>query len=167
MEIATMTLLIPETPQEHELLGRLYQGYGRQLLEGVERATAADRPGQDESEPAASYVGESGERKLRRLLSEVHGENARRALRAIADETLEGTTPPNSDTIRQRLGMETGQGAPNRLGGALTSVGFAIKRTGLPRPYTDRWGGDRMTYVMTPEVAELIRKLLDEHGSLM
>src|SRR3954468_5601496 len=107
MEIATMTLLIPETPQEHELLGRLYQGYGRQLLEGVERATAADRPGQDESEPAASYVGESGERKLRRLLSEVHGENARRALRAIADETLEGTTPPNSDTIRQRLGMET------------------------------------------------------------
>ena len=165
METATMTLLIPETPQERELLGRFYQGYGRQLLEGAEHAPTAETPG-EEPEPAASYVGESGERNLRRLLSEVHGEKARRALRAIADGTLEGATPPDSDTIRQRLGMETGEGVPNRLGGVLTSVGFAIKRTGLPRPYTDRWGGDRVTYVMTPEVAELIRKLLDEHGSL-
>jgi hypothetical protein len=62
--------------------------------------------------------------------------------------------------------MENGAGAPNRLGGMLTSVGFAIKRTNLPRPYADRWGGSRQTYVMTPEVAEMIRKLLDKDGSL-
>lgn len=163
METATMTLLIPETPEERELLGRFYQGYGRQLLEGAEGASPAETPAE---EPADPYVGEKGEQNLRRLLSEVHGEKARRALRAIADETVEGTTSPDSDTIRQRLGMETGEGVPNRLGGVLTSVGFAIKRTGLPRPYADRWGGDRQTYVMTPEVAELIRKLLDDDGSL-
>jgi hypothetical protein len=158
-----MTLLIPETPQERELLGRFYQEYGRQLLESDEQAPVVETLGE---EPADSYVGEQGEQNLRRLLTEIHGEKARRALRAIADETLEGTTPPDSDTIRQRLGMEAGEGVPNRLGGVLTSVGFAIKRTGLPRPYKDRWGGDRQTYVMAPEVAEMIRKLLDEDGSL-
>src|SRR5262245_29143540 len=102
METATMTLLIPETPQERALLGRFYQEYGRQLLEGAEHASAAEMP--LEEKPAASYIGENGEKNLRRLLSEVHGENARRALRAIADETLEGTTPPDSDMIRKRLG---------------------------------------------------------------
>ena len=109
-------------------------GSGRQLLEGAEDAPAAETPAE---EPAESYAGEKGEQNLRRLLS--GGEKARRALRAIADETVEGTTPPDSDTIRQRLGMDTGAGVPNRLGGVLTSVGFAIKRTGLPRPV--RTGG--------------------------
>jgi hypothetical protein len=111
-------------------------------------------------------TGEKGQENLRRLLTEVHGENARRALRAIADETLEGTTPPDSDAIRKRLGMETGGRVPNKLVGMLTSVGFAIKRTGLPRPYVDRWGGSRQTYAMTPEVAEMTRELLDRDGSL-
>ena len=162
MQTATTTLLLPETPQERELLGRFYREYGRQLLEGGEQASAAATP---EEEPAA-YAGENGEQHLRRLVSEVHGQKARRALRAIADQTLEGSTAPDSDTIRKSLGMETGDGVPNKLGGVLTSVGFAIKRTGLPRPYTEKWGGDRQTYVMTPKVAELIRSLLNTDGSL-
>jgi hypothetical protein len=162
MQTATMTLLLPDTPRERELFGRFYLDYGRQLLEGGEQAGAVPPPG---GEPSA-YAGENGEQNLRRLVSEVHGEKARLALRAIADQTLEGTTAPDSDTIRNRLGMETGEGVPNKLGGVLTSVGFAIKRTGLPRPYTERWGGDRQTYVMPPEVAELMRSLLDTDGSL-
>jgi len=160
MESTTMTLLIPETPQERRFLGRLYQDYGRQLLEGLEYDAEV------EASDEGPYVGDKGEENLRRLLIEVHGENARRALRAIADETLEGTSPPDSDTIRERLGMEFGEGVPNRLGGVLTSVGFAIKRTGLPRPYTDGPSGDRVTYAMDPRVAELIRNILNQDGSL-
>lgn len=163
MKAETMTLLFPETAQERQFLGRLYQDYGRQLLEGVEREGAAVTP--DEG-PVSSYVGDKGEENMRRLLTEVHGEKARRALRAIADETFEGTAPPDSDTIRERLGMESGEGVPNRLGGVLTSVGFAIKRTGLPRPYKEGPPGDRVSYVMDREVAEMIRKLVDEDGSL-
>jgi hypothetical protein len=156
-----MTILLPDTPQERELFGRFYQEYGRQLLEGGEQAGAAATPGGE----AAAYAGENGEHNLRRLVSEVHGQKARLALRAIADHTLEGGTP-DSDTIRKRLGMETGGGVPNKLGGVLTSLGFALNRTGLPRPYTERWGGDRQTYVMTPKVAELIRSVLNTDGSL-
>ena len=48
----------------------------------------------------------------------------------------------------------------------LTSVGFAINRTGLPRPYADRWGGERQTYVMDREVAEMVLRLLDQDGTL-
>lgn len=164
MKTAEMTLLIPETPQEREFLARLYQEYGRHLLEGGGLAQAAEASGEEEL--AGAYTGEKGEQNLRRLLTEVHGEKARRALRAIADETLDGKTPPDSDTIRRRLGMETGEGVANKLGGVLTSVGFALKRTGLERPYKDGWSGDRVTYSMDAAVAQMIRELLNKDGSL-
>ncbi len=164
MVTTPITLLIPESPEERQLLGRIYQDYGRQLLEPTDIATAPASAASGELD--VSYTGDAGEQSLRRFLTEVHGENARRALWAIADETLKGVTPPDSDKIRERLGMDIGPGAANRLGGMLTSVGFAMRRTGFPRPYMERWGSDRQTYVMEGAVAQLIQRLLDVDGSL-
>jgi hypothetical protein len=159
MEGKTITLLVPETAEERQLLGTVYMDYARQLL-----GPAVELRQSEAAAAETSYLGEGGQPNLRRFVAEVHAPNARRALRAIADETIEAGSPPDSDRLRERLNLDTG--GPNRLGGMLTSVGFAMKRTGLPRPYADRWGGDRQTYVMDREVAENIQKLLDEEGAL-
>src|SRR5919201_1015067 len=160
-----VTIPVPETDEERQLLGRFYRDYGEYLLpDTLElRAPIADT---DVGATAVSYTGPDGEANLRRFLREVHGDNARRALRVMAEETLERGVP-DSDRLRARLGLGTGPDEPNRLGGMLTSIGFAMRRLpGFPRPYVERWGHDRQTYVVDQEVAEALLRLLDAEGNI-
>jgi hypothetical protein len=160
MDTSAITLLVPTTPEERRLLGAVYRDYGNQLL------AASDEPGPSagaSDSSAISYVGDEGEANLRRFVNQI-APNARHALRAIADETIESGTAPDSDRVRSRMNLGTDE--HNRLGGMLTSVGFAVKRTDLPRPYADRWGGTRQIYEMDPEVAETLRRILDDDGNL-
>jgi hypothetical protein len=160
-----VTIPVPETDEERQLLGRFYRDYGAYLLpDALEpRAPVADA---DVGTAPVSYTGPDGEANLRRFLREVHGVNARRALRIMAEETMTRGVP-DSDQVRARLGLETGADEPNRLGGMLTSIGFAMRRLpGFPRPYKERWGHDRQTYVLDEGVAEALLRLLDAEGNI-
>lgn len=158
---------IPETPEEREHLGRIYTAHGQFLLSG-ESPSDVSTPVQAASSTGGSgYEGAEGDKRLLKLLSEVHAKNARKALYFIAAETVAGRTP-DSQVVRNLVGLAHGPNVPNNLGGTLTSVGFALKRLpGYSRPYSVFWGStDRATYRMDGPVAEALVKLLDDQGNI-
>jgi hypothetical protein len=108
---------------------------------------------------ADAYEGEDGPKKLQELVSEI-APQTRLALRFIAEASINGTDGIHSVELRNKLGA----GSPSALAGILTSLGFAEKRVGLPKPYRQgwkqlngRWGNQ---YVMTPEVAQHVLNAL-------
>lgn len=107
------------------------------------------------------YEGEDGPKKLQELISEI-APQTQFALRFIAEASINGTDGIHAVELRSKLGAAS----PSALAGILTSLGFAEKRVGLPKPYSQgwrqlngRWGNQ---YVMTAEVAQ---RVLDALGT--
>lgn len=92
-------------------------------------------------------------------------EHARLFVRAIAEEAVEGRDA-TAELLKKRLGASSSA----VLGGWAASIGFAVKRLQLPKPYErdyeyldDEW---QPVYRMDREVAEVILRLVDEDAEV-
>jgi hypothetical protein len=133
----------------------------------IEEEPAADgaADGEDESDAESPYTGEGGADALQDLLGEI-AESTRRAVRLIAEASVDAGQIHGVE-LREQLGI----GSPSELAGILTSLGFAEKRTGLPKPY-EQWWGDHdgvsgYVYAMDGEIARAILDLTDEQGNIV
>lgn len=172
----SITITIPEGTQDPQsVAGSLALAIGNTLLgstsavrqpamtEGGSETPAS--PPETSIDPQQSpYIGPTGVTELRRLIGEI-APNTRIALRAIAEASDAGRTI-HAVELRERLGA----GSPSALAGILTSLGFAERRTGLPKPYTQRWshhnGIAGNEYVMEPEIAREILELIGPDGQV-
>jgi hypothetical protein len=166
-----LTIHLPEGQEERRLIGNLYKTVASLLLD--DRSSVASA-GEDDDEPAATtgrtFRGEQGEVNLRLLLREIQP-NARRFLRAVADETLATGQPVSSTRLREI----TGATSPPQVSGWIASIGFAERRLDFAeRPYSQQWtytgvetnGGWENTYTIESQIAELIRQLVVPDGGL-
>jgi hypothetical protein len=165
-------------PNPAAVAGALALGVGRTLVAnagmelaevGLEIEDEADEDGlSDEAEtpaPGTPYVGDEGPDALLELLGEI-APSTRHTLRLMAEASVDAGQIHGVE-LRDRLGI----GSPSELAGILTSLGFAEKRTGLPKPYEQDWGyHDGVAgyiYSMDEEVARTILDLTDESGNIV
>jgi hypothetical protein len=184
MSTFSITIEIPEgTEDPQRLAGSLAIATGDVLLresaagEQAEGTTSAksltddpvavvkpDAPGTQPSGERVMYTGEKGEGNLRSLLQEVAA-NTRKTLRTIA-EASQNSGSIHAIELRKKLNASSA----SVIAGYLTSLGFAKKRTGLPKPYTQRWaqrnGVWGNVYAMEPDVASAVMRLVGEDGEM-
>jgi hypothetical protein len=165
----TVTIRIPSSVEERRVLGEVYRAVAEVFLR---TADATDGVGFDEDDDvlgpvpkaASAYVGESLVENVDWFLREVT-QNARLLIRAIAEKAAVGDVA-TSDEVRTRLKVRN----DGTLGGFAASIGFATKRTRLPKPYerTSEYGreGWEPVYRMDQEVAKTVLRLVDEEGNV-
>lgn len=148
--------------QMTQALAGVLRGSAAQMVDAVTDAATVESNG-GEGEPRA-YDGPQREQNLRTLTVGITP-HAGRLLRTIAEASLEGGSI-NSTELRAALNSTS----VSQVAGWAASIGFAVKRTGLPRPYSQKgvvtensWEN---VYSMDPDVAKTILELLDEEGSL-
>ena len=149
-------------PNAKEFAAELAILFGNALL-GVEGGVAVQEivPVVETTSP---YEGDGGENNLRKLMGEI-APNTRKALHVIATANLTGG-PIHAIALRDALGA----GSPSQVAGYLTSLGFAEKRTGLPKPYKQHWaqedGAWGNSYTRTAEVAHAVVAMVNPDGSI-
>jgi hypothetical protein len=170
----TLSIEIPEEVADaRALAGSLALATGRVLLgeQPFGREVTGEGAAGETLPPSAiavaegPYSGDDAESDLRRLIREI-APSTRVAVRTIAEASL-ASGSIHAVQLREKLSI----GSPSALAGVLTSLGFAERRTGLPKPYAQHWGQHNGTegneYVMRPDVAQIIVRLLDESGRIV
>jgi hypothetical protein len=165
MSEISITITTPDGLEDPQAFaGELALAVGQALLGGVGSAPGAAPVSvvQESATPPVqevqTYAGPEGATALKQLIGEI-APNTRIVLRTIAEASIDGDGI-HSVELRERLGL----GSPSALAGVVTSLGFAERRTGLPKPYTQGWAqhngvwGNK--YVMQPEIARTILELV-------
>ena len=169
---------IPESAEDRKRIGELYRAIAAVLLAddgkpggdvlirapAAEASAAASAPAPAAGATPPATAAEMDEATVRWLLTEITP-NARRFLRANADEVTAGNGP-TSTTLRARFNVSSVQ----VMAGWAASIGFALKRLKLPRPYSQNWeyteNGWENRYSMDLGVAEKILSLVEEDGTV-
>ena len=163
-----VSIVIPESPGERALVGRIYAAAARELLAGL------NEPGADavvsapndvlNSTSEGPFDGPDGQANLREYIGELqHSQGARRFLRQVAVDCIDhGVSRARS--VRHELGEV---GAPV-LAGWIAAIVGASRRRHWPKPYSQQWAngpqGGENVYQMPKDRARTITQLIDVNG---
>ena len=168
MEPKTVTIQIPANVDERWFVAELYRAAASLLQRADTRSSLTDDEEEDfESAPSSAinvYTGDNLDFTLGRFLRDIT-QNARRLVRAIAERAVHGEGISAED-LRRRLQVDS----DGTLGGWAASIGFAVKRLRLPKPYVrkDEYlnGVWQPVYRMGSEAAQYVLLVVDEDGRI-
>lgn len=170
-EPRSVQIFIPKEVDETRFLGLLYKAASEILLQETGSSPFSTTEEERDLEAplvearSTAYSGDALGANVGRFVRDITL-NARRLLRAIAASAVHGEGI-SSTKLRERLNAEN----DGTLGGWAASIGFAVKRLRLPKPYSREYdyldGGWEPVYRMDPDVARTVLELVDEDGDVL
>jgi hypothetical protein len=171
-EYRTVQISIPNDVEEKWFLSELYLAVGNILSRRSGSVFSTEAEEQDlegplVETPSTAYVGDELEANIGRFARDIT-QHARRLLRAIAEVAVDGDGI-SSERLRDRLDADNS----GTIGGWAASIGFAVKRLRLPKPYKREYEylaeerGWVPVYRMDPEIARVLLRIVDEDGDVL